>query len=364
MSERELAQLLRDVTPEPPVTIDFDKVALGARRRRRTAVGVAMAGVALVVAAAIGVQALISGGGQQRVLPVAPTAQPTSRAAVTPAPVLTAAEQLWSGVETPGPVSVTWVTMTWGQWKQLDKSSDAPTDASHVADRVYVVQLRSDTAMQCLICKGLTPVTGRFATTVLPLQPKKDTGEFAMGNDDFGLARRADVHTFSINDFRYTVAASLQTLPNGTTVLCGPVEAAAGGPAACGHTLVIGMPAKVDGSHTVDGYTRTPLLRLTGTWQHGVLTLVEPPVRDDRPEALPPLCGKGGAPHRADPAVSRRIANDLLTLRALGTDVYEITPCGAAIAVWVPVADATTKALFRSRYGSEVVLVGWLQPLR
>src|SRR4051794_30525148 len=78
----------------------------------------------------------------------------------------------------------------------------------------------------------------------------------------------------------YSVAAQVQTIPKGTSVLCGPIEAGGGGPAVCGHTRVIGMPAKVVGSHTVDGYTRTPVLRLNGTWQRGVLTLVEPPARE------------------------------------------------------------------------------------
>src|SRR3954467_7159177 len=136
MSERELAQLLHTATPEPPVSIDFDEVARGAQRRSRTVVGAVMASVALVVAAAVGVNAVTSGDGQQRVSPVGRTPQPTVRAAVIPAPVLSAAENLWSGVGAPGPVTVMWLTMTWGQWKQLDRSSDAPADASHASDRV------------------------------------------------------------------------------------------------------------------------------------------------------------------------------------------------------------------------------------
>ena len=362
MSERDLAQLLHDVTPEPPVTVDFDKVAVNAKRRRHTAVGAAVATVALIVAAAAGGDVLTSGGGQQRVSPVGPAPQPNASAAEIPARVLAAAEQMWSNVETSGRVTVVWVTMTWGQWKQLDRSSEAPTDASRAADNVYVVQLRSDTPMQCLSCKGLVAITGQFATTVVPRKVNQHIAEFAMGKDDFGLAQRPDAHTFSTDLFRYTVSASVQTSPNGTSVLCGPIEATAGGPAPCGHIRVLDMPAAIPGSHTVDGYTRTPPLTLTGSWRPGMLTLTTAPVPVQRSEPLPVLCGKPGAPHQADPAVMHRIADDLLTLRALGTDVYEIAPCGAAIAVLVPVADASTKALFHARYGPAIALVGWLQP--
>src|SRR5438270_12704694 len=145
---------------------------------------------------------------------------------------------------------------------------------------------------------------------------------------------------------RYTVVASVQTSPTGVSVLCGPIQSAGlGGPAGpCGRLVVDGMPSHpVPGSRTVGGYTMTPPLRLTGSWDPPRLVLTATPSsairsRSDVQQLLP-TCGSNLHPgeHRPSPALARRIANDRSSLRLAGSDVYEIATCGASVMVSVPV---------------------------
>lgn len=193
MSEQDLAQLLHDATPQPPASIEFEQIAARVRRRHRSVVTAAVAGTVLVVGAAASLTVLLGGDGTERLVPLGPTTRTTAPSTQAPPAVLEAARNLRSGVIVTGPVSTIWVTMTWGQWQQLDGSFTDPP--GHNSDPVYVVQVRSDTEMTCRSCKGLRPVTGRFATSVVPQHPGADIGMFTMGNNDFGLSRRHDVRT-------------------------------------------------------------------------------------------------------------------------------------------------------------------------
>jgi hypothetical protein len=194
MSEQDLAQLLHDATPQPPVSIEFDQIAARVRRRHRSIVTATVAGTLLVIGAAASLPMLLEGDGTERLVPAGPTTRATAPSTETPPAVLEAAGHLRSDVIASGPLTTIWVTMTWGQWQRLDGSFTDPP--GHNSDPVYVVQIRSDTEMTCRSCKGLHPAAGgRFATLVVPQHAGDDIGMFTMGNTDFGLSRRHDVRT-------------------------------------------------------------------------------------------------------------------------------------------------------------------------
>lgn len=168
----------------------------------------------------------------------------------------------------------------------------------------------------------------------------------------------------------YRVVTDVQTAPDGVSVLCGPIEAASGGGPTghggqlpCGRIRVLGMPTVIPGSRSMDGYTRTPALLLTGHWDAGTLTLTSAPRRTKMFWQVDPACAADPGPGvvRPDRHLPSRIADDREALRAAGTDVYEISTCGSMIIVVVPVADAATKSLFKARYGPAVQLFGWLR---
>jgi hypothetical protein len=183
MSNHDLSQLLHELTPEPPVSVEFDRVGKAARRRRRwTWAGAAIA-VALVVGGAVALPSLFATSGPDKIVPAGPSTQ----AKAAPTAVETAAQGLRADVVATGAVKEIWVRMTWTQWKQLDTSSDAPSDARNGSKPVYVVQAQSDKDMECVSCKGLHPVKGRFATLVVPVSPGMDT-VFTVGDQDFGIS--------------------------------------------------------------------------------------------------------------------------------------------------------------------------------
>ena len=165
----------------------------------------------------------------------------------------------------------------------------------------------------------------------------------------------------------FTVTAAVQSSPDGRSVLCGPIQGSTAGgsqPLCAGTIRVEGLPRAVAGSRTVrGGYTLTPFLRLVGRWNAGTLSLTQLPSPMRTALSFPPSCAARAGTARASAALTRRIANDLLRLRAAGTDVYQISRCGAGVAVWVPIADTATRRVFRSRYGPAVRIVGWLRPV-
>jgi hypothetical protein len=120
---------------------------------------------------------------------------------------------------------------------------------------------------------------------------------------------------------------------------------------------------RLPGSGILDGYTTTPVLLLAGHWHAGTLTLISAPKPTRRFWQVNLACAADPGPGvvAPDPKIVRRIADDRYALRALGTDVYNVSTCGGDIFVTVPVADQATKALFRNRYGPTVTIFGWLR---
>ena len=102
---------------------------------------------------------------------------------------------------------------------------------------------------------------------------------------------------------------------------------------------------------------QTPLLRMAGTWNGRALALKHTPAPASaapQPPAPPAACH--GRPTLPAKRLMTRIGR-----AGEGIGLLELTPCGARVWVLVAVADHTTRAEIRDRFGNRVTVAGWLR---
>jgi hypothetical protein len=107
----------------------------------------------------------------------------------------------------------------------------------------------------------------------------------------------------------------------------------------------------------------TPPVRLVGRWEHGALTLTEPPQPTGAVTSPPDLCSQPfGSQQSADAvALQDRVVRD----PAFGNGkilFLESMPCEGRLELLVAVADPQAVSYLQSRYPG-VVVTGWLQPI-
>jgi hypothetical protein len=102
---------------------------------------------------------------------------------------------------------------------------------------------------------------------------------------------------------------------------------------------------------------RTPMLRLTGRWNGHVLVVSR--VASTHTGHAPPGAPAGcpAVPRPRGEALARRIVHD----ESAGMPLMAFGPCGRTAWVLVPVADRSTIQAIRQRYGTGVIVRGWLR---
>lgn len=114
-----------------------------------------------------------------------------------------------------------------------------------------------------------------------------------------------------------------------------------------------------------NGVTSTAIVRLTGTWDGGALTLTRPPEAAPPKDAtqLPSCADPGRSSADPLPPEMQMVMDDEALLRANGIQVLEFGPCGDSIFIVVAVADSKTVDFLTKRYRA-VEVAGWLEPVR
>lgn len=164
-------------------------VRVGVVRRRREQAAVAIGAVlglaGLIIGLGVGLSRATgpratepreSGGGRVPAVVV-----PLSSGPGTPAVVTSTAADLSRGFAEHSPARVVWVATTLSAWYHLDGEPPPARD-----ERVYVIELRGQARMTCLLCKGPVPVVGRFGISVVPVGGAGD-GEAVVTDTDYPL---------------------------------------------------------------------------------------------------------------------------------------------------------------------------------
>jgi hypothetical protein len=162
---------------------------------------------------------------------------------------------------------------------------------------------------------------------------------------------------------RYELVAPLLSVGGGPVYACFSYDLMGDG---CGGVPVRGIDIRQ--IPTVQGYAdsptlETPPVRLVGRWEHGELTLTEPPQPGGAARSSPDLCNQpiGSQPSAGAEALQDRVVRD----PAFGNGkilFLESMPCEGNLELLVAVADPETVSYLQSRYPG-VVVTGWLQPI-
>lgn len=135
-------------------------------------------------------------------------------------------------------------------------------------------------------------------------------------------------------------------------------------PIGCGGPEVVGIDLQ-----TLPGFQRyrngvesVGTMHLIGTWEAGVLTLIQPPEGASAKDSTPtPRCAQTPAdPGPDSTSEGRKLMSDEDLLKARGIQVLEFFVCQQALFIVVSVADTATVEFMNDRY-APVRVAGWLQ---
>ena len=131
-------------------------------------------------------------------------------------------------------------------------------------------------------------------------------------------------------------------------------------PAGCSGVRIAGYDFRgLPGVRHAGGAWWSDPVALVGTWDGRTLHLTQPPRPiHGRPSVQSPTPDCRGLFSRNVGALSRRLRSNAARL-----DLLELTPCGGRLLVLVAVRDRAAVDLIH-RFGTDVLIRGWLQPVR